>query len=168
MFTLEKQTIEKNLAIREYVFIIILTVFSIAAIIASAKIWIAHSGTNSAGLFPTIVSVLMLLCCIGALIGVGKEYHKKGEKATDKPLLTIKILLGTEIPFNTFFMMVFTVLYGVFISVLNFYAATAIFLLGSIIFLYRGRHLLRAFLVSAGTVAAIYVIIDVIFNLKLR
>lgn len=62
-----------------------------------------------------------------------------------------------------------TILYVVSLSVIGFYIATFIYLTFSILFLYGGdkSKTVQALLVAAGMDAAVYVIIDLIFQIHM-
>lgn len=166
----EKQT----LFARESAVLAILAIFSVVALIASINIYLESPGGNSPGLFPTLASAGMVLTCFIAIVQVWQGNRKKKETESEdqnkKPQSTwdaIKICIITEVPFTVFVMMVATILYAVAMNFLRFYISTVLYMTFSIVFLYRGTHWKRAIVVSVGFAIAVYVIIELIFQVRM-
>ena len=158
---------------REYTVILILAIFSLVVLIASVNLMNQTAKyEDPPGLFPTVVSAAMLVCCLVTLFRVRKDALPE-DKMDDVPKdisagawETIRFSAKVEVPFTVFVMIVLTILYGVFLSIAGFYISTAAFLFSSIAFLHRGR-IKRTTFVTIGSLIAIYVIMELIFKIKL-
>lgn len=164
-----EQNEKRTAFVRERTFLLTLAAASIALLIPSVQMWLKKPGANAPGMFPTIVTAGMLLCDVVAFIqllaGKQSDAGSLDQRGWDK----LKITIGTEIPFTVFVMMAATILYVVSLSVIGFYIATFIYLTFSILFLYGGdkSKTVQALLVAAGMDAAVYVIIDLIFQIHM-
>lgn len=162
---MEKQTV----FVREMVFLVLLIVFSVAVLIGSIQMWKPDFGWNAAGMYPTLTSGGMLLC---SLISMVQLLWKKRDIAVWEGAGAwnrVQITLGTEIPFVVLVMIIATILYVVAIDIVGFYIVTFVYLAFSIFFLFKGKKemIRHALLVSAGTVLAIYLIIEKLFQIKM-
>ena len=159
----------KTACIRDVTFIGLLIILSTALLIPSVKMWMKKPGGNSPGMFPTLTTFVMLLSSLIALIqALLKRKKEKPEKGTGG-WESFKVIIGTEIPFTVFVMIVATVLYVVGMGVISFYVSTFIYLLFAILFLYGGRKdkILQAVLVAGGADLAVWLIIDKLFQIHM-
>lgn len=154
---------------REYVFLIFLIFFSAVIFYASVKLWVDHNRPDPPGLYPTLTSGGMLAC---SLIAFFQLIKKKADQPAQEDVSSwkrLKISLITEIPFTVFVIMISTFLYIASISVISFYPATFVYMTFSIFFLFRGRRerLIQSILTSAGFLVAIYLIIQILFQIRM-
>ncbi|MCI9155744.1 MAG: tripartite tricarboxylate transporter TctB family protein [Lawsonibacter sp.] len=164
-----EQNEKKTSFVRERLFLLILAVASVAMLVPSIQMWLKKPGANAPGMFPTIVTAGMLLCDLIALF----QLFRAGRRGDADPELhgwdKLKIAIGTEIPFTVFVMMAATILYVLSLSIVGFYIATFLYLIFSIMFLYKGdkSKVKQALLVAAGMDLAVYAIIDLIFQIHM-
>ena len=72
---------KRTFAFREYLLLLILTGISLLAFVGSIQILAKKEfAVNSSGTFPTVMSGLMLLCCLITLAGTRKKLPKDAEK----------------------------------------------------------------------------------------
>lgn len=164
-----EQNEKRTAFVRERMFLLILAAASIALLIPSVQMWLKKPGANAPGMFPTIVTAGMLLCDVVAFIQLLAGKQSDAENLDQSGWDKLKITIGTEVPFTVFVMMAATILYVVSLSIIGFYIATFIYLTFSILFLYGGdkSKTVQALLVAAGMDAAVYVIIDLIFQIHM-
>ena len=155
--------------VRELAVNAVLVFCSLLILAESIHIWVENPGVNSAGLFPTIVSAVLLLCAVIPFLASVRVYRgwKAGKKWEGSGWDKIKLLCKTEMPFNTFFMAVMIIFYVIAFTVIDFYVATAIFMLATMLVFYQGKKVLQSILVTAGTLVALYLIIDLLFKVHL-
>lgn len=165
-----EQNEKKTAFVRERLFLLLLAAASIALLVPSIQMWLKKPGPNAPGMFPTVVASGMLLCDVIAFVQLlcrkrDGEADGQEQSGWDK----LKIVIGAEIPFTVFVMMAATLLYVIALSVIGFYIATFIYLTFSIVFLYGGdkSKVIQALLVAAGMDLAVYVIIDLIFQIHM-
>jgi len=164
-----EQDEKKTEFVRELFFLILLGAASIALLIPSIQMWLKKPSANAPGMFPTIVTFGMLLCDGIALVQLlGRKKAKcldMDESGWDK----LKFVIVTEVPFTVFVMLAATLLYVASLKIIGFYIATFIYLTFSIIFLYKGDRskIVQALLVAVGMDLAVYVIIDLIFQIHM-
>jgi hypothetical protein len=156
---------------RERTFLILLIIFSTVIFLASVKLWNDHNTPDSPGLYPALTSGGMLACLLIALFQLLRK-KKDAPPATQEDANAwerLKISFVTEVPFTVFVMMIVTILYTAAISVLGFYPATFVYLTFSIFFLFKGKRekLLQSVVVSAGFLGAIYLIIQILFQIRM-
>ncbi|MCD8077433.1 MAG: tripartite tricarboxylate transporter TctB family protein [Lachnospiraceae bacterium] len=156
---------------REVVVLAVLAIFSLICLAGSIQIYQESPGGNSPGIFPLLASAGMAITCVVAIFQARRSRPEFSEEEAAEPNPQgwegVKIALITEIPFTVFVMIVATILYAVAMSVIGFYISTAIYLCFSIIFLYHGTHIRRAVCVTVGFLVAIYVIIDLVFQVHM-
>ena len=68
-----------------------------------------------------------------------------------------------------FVMIVASILYAVAMGLIGFYISTFVYLAFSIFFLFKGekKKLVQSLLVSAGMIVAVYLIIELLFQIKM-
>jgi len=165
---LEERT-KKTQYIRELMFLILLAAASAALLVPSLQMWLKKPGPNAPGMFPSIVSFGMLFCDVIAVIQLlrrGADERLDPEQSSwDK----LKFVIGAEVPFTVFVMMAATLLYIAGLSVIGFYISTFVYLAFAILFLYKGDRskVVQAVAVAAGMDLAVYVIIDLIFQIHM-
>ena len=159
---------KKTWVVREAAVLLILMIFSIIVFLASLKILLTNPGGNSPGIFPVLASGGMIITCLAAILQI-RTNRPQPEEEEKMPggWSGFKISIGTEVPFPVFVMMIATILYAVAMTYVGFYISTAIYMCFSIVFLYHGKHIRRAIFVSIGFLAAVYVIIDLIFKVHM-
>ena len=155
--------------VREMVFLVLLIAFSIAVLIGSLQLWKPDFGWNSAGMYPTLTSVGMLLCSLISMLQLLRKKHNTTVWEENGAWDRLKITLGTEIPFVVLVMIVATILYVIAIGIISFYISTFIYLAFSIFFLFKGKKemIRHSLLVSVGTILAIYLIIEKLFQIRM-
>ncbi len=165
---LEERT-KKTQYIRELMFLILLAAASAALLIPSLRMWLKKPGPNAPGMFPSVVSFGMLFCDVIAMIQLlrrgADERLDPEQSGWDK----LKFSIGAEVPFTVFVMMAATLLYIAGLSVIGFYISTFVYLSFAILFLYKGDRskAVLAASVAAGMDLAVYVIIDLIFQIHM-
>lgn len=142
----------------------VLTVFSIAVLIGSIQIWVKKSIVNSPGIFPTIVSAILLGCSVAIFVEAIIEYRKISQGVEIKSEGRIRSMIRQELPFRTWFTIVMTVLYAIGFGVFGFYISTAVFLLSTMLVYEKGKKVKRTLLVTGSLLLGVYLIIDKIFG----
>ena len=165
---MDTKTKRRDELLREIVVLSVFTLFSAAVLAGSIKLWVEHPEVNSAGIFPTLVSTIML--CLSVYL-TGKEialYRRDARQAGEENKSgRVGRLLAQELPFRTFFTICMTILYVVGFHIIGFYIATAAFLMGTMLVFYRGKRIKQTILITAGILLGIYLIIDLLFNIPL-
>jgi len=154
---------------RERAFLIALIAFSAVLFFASVKLWVDHNTPDPPGLYPTLTSGGMLICSLTAFFQLlQKKAVLPAQQDTDS-WEYLKVSLIMEVPFTVFVMMIATILYIASISIVGFYPVTLVYMTFSIFFLFKGKRekLLQSILVSAGFLAAIYLVIQVLFQIHM-
>ncbi len=166
----QREAMEKKTEFqREMSCLVLLTVFTLAILGMSLSLWMPGFEMNSPGMYPGLASMGMLLCCviaIGQLIAKRKNMEKWEEEGAWNRL---KLCLITEVPFVVFVMIVASILYAVAMGLIGFYISTFVYLAFSIFFLFKGekKKLVQSLLVSAGMIVAVYLIIELLFQIKM-
>ncbi len=155
---------------RERIFLVLLIIFSATVLFASVRLWMDHNTPDPPGLYPTLTSGGMLICSLTAFYQLlsKKKNAWLAQENTDT-WERLKISLITEVPFTVFVMMVVTILYTASISIIGFYPVTFVYMVFSIFFLFKGRRekLIQSILVSAGFLVAIYLVIQILFQIRM-
>jgi len=164
-----EQDEKKTEFVRELFFLIILGAASIALLIPSIQMWMNKPNANAPGMFPTIVTVGMLLCDGIALVQLLGKKTAEGSDMDEIGWEKLKFIIGTEVPFTVFVMMAATLLYVASLKIIGFYIATFIYLTFAIVFLYKGDRskIVQALLVAAGMDLVVYIVIDLIFQIHM-
>ncbi|WP_434311057.1 tripartite tricarboxylate transporter TctB family protein [Hominifimenecus sp. rT4P-3] len=156
---------------RSYMMILFMLIISVAALIGSLQIFMKRPGLADAGMYPLLMSGLMVLTMIGALLEAYRWAKKakkdsKAEEETEKGN-TILAALKAEFPARTVFLGACMLGYGILFHFVGFYISTALFMLVSMLGLYRGKKVKMTIFVTALTLVCVYVIIEKIFNIPL-
>ena len=118
-----------------------------------------------------LVIGLMLILSAAALIGSLQIYLKRPglAEAGTYPLLMSALLaaLKAEFPARTVFLGACMLGYGVLFHFVGFYISTAVFMIVTMLGLYRGKKVKLTLIVTAVTLVCVYVIIQKIFNIPL-
>ena len=154
---------------RELTFLVLLVIFCLALLGMSIRLWTPDFKANSPGMYPGLASIGMLLCCTAAMIQLFAKKRKLEVWEEQGAWNRLKLSIGTEIPFVVLIMIGFTILYVAAISVIGFYISTFAYLAFSIFFLFKGKRekLRQSLLVSAGTILAVYLIIEKLFQIRM-
>lgn len=156
---------------RERAFLILLMIFSAVVFLASVKLWADHNTPDPPGLYPTLTSGGMLVCSLIAFIQLlhKRKHMPPAAREEAGSWERLKISLITEIPFTVLVMMIAAILYTASISVVGFYYVTFIYMAFSIFFLFKGKRekLMQSILVSAGFLVAIYLVIQILFQIRM-
>lgn len=156
---------------RSYMMILFMLIISVAALIGSLQIFMKRPGLADAGMYPLLMSGLMVLTMIGALLEAyrwAKKAKKDGEaeEETEKGN-AILAALKKEFPARTVFLGACMLGYGILFHFVGFYISTALFMLVSMLGLYHGKKVKMTIFVTALTLVCVYVIIEKIFNIPL-
>lgn len=154
---------------RECIFLILLIIFSAVIFYASAKLWVDYNKPDPPGLYPTLTSGGMLVC---SLIAFFQLIKKKADQPAQENIGSwgqMKISLITEIPFTVFVIMISTILYIASIVAIGFYTTTFVYMAFSIFFLFKGKRekLMQSIMISVGFLVAIYLIIQILFQIRM-
>lgn len=165
---------KKSKYLRSYMVTGLLLVFSVVAWIGSYDIYRKKPGIANAGMYPLLLASLMILFLIGALIEtivqqrheIKNETQDKMPESKEKGSLLIEAI-KEEFPAETVFLGACIVVYAVLFHFFGFYISTSVFLLLTIVGLYKGKKVGLAVGVTAGTMLAVYLVIEKIFNIPL-
>lgn len=159
---------------RSYLMIFFMLIISAAALIGSIKIYVKRPGLADAGMYPLLMSILMVISMIGALLETrrlskeakkeAKEEAKEEEKSEGNSILAA---LKAEFPARTVFLGACMLGYGVLFHFIGFYLSTGLFMLVSMLGLYRGKKVKMIVCVTVITLACVYLIIEKVFNIPL-
>ena len=154
---------------RELIFLLLLTVFSLFLFGMSIQLWMPGFEVNSPGMYPGLTTIGMLVCCAISIFQLFRKRKNMEDWDEHGAWNRLKLSLGAEIPFVVFVMIVAAILYVVAMGLIGFYISTFVYLAFSIFFLFKGKKekLRPALLVAAGTILAVYVIIDLIFQIRM-
>jgi len=117
------------------------------------------SSVASAGAFPMGVAAILVIAMVAVLLGTRKCEKAEAAGLVDELRQALRAIFPPQI-------LVYIVLIGGYafaIERLHFLPASSLFLLVSIIYL-KGTSVLRSILVTAGTVAFIYVVFLYVFK----
>ncbi|WP_434310905.1 tripartite tricarboxylate transporter TctB family protein [Hominifimenecus sp. rT4P-3] len=159
---------KRTFAFREYLLLVILTAVSALAFAGSLEIFSQKKfAINSSGTFPTVMSGLMLLCCLIALIGTPKRLPKDVEKYSGAGEL-IREAAKEEVPRDVLISILMVIVYMVALGLIGFIPSSLIFILAIMFYLSKGKRKAWVLLLSGtGSVAAIYVVFRIIFKVLL-
>lgn len=155
---------------RSYLMIFFMLIISAAALIGSIKIYVKRPGLADAGMYPLLMSILMVISMIGALLEtrrLSKEAKKEAKEEEKSEGNSILAALKAEFPARTVFLGACMLGYGVLFHFIGFYLSTGLFMLVSMLGLYRGKKVKMIVCVTAITLACIYLIIEKVFNIPL-
>lgn len=151
---------------KEYPIIIILFIFSVIAAIESLKIFLKYPEAWGAGFYPLLISGGMCLFCMLSLIEViGVSKSTKNERGS----ASWREIIKNEIPTKTIIMAAIVLAYVLLFRFTNFYIATGVFLMGSISILgkSRGKQLFTNLLITMGSLATVWIVMEKIFSIHL-
>lgn len=162
---------KKTDRIRSYLVIGLMLILSAAALIGSLQIYLKRPGLAEAGTYPLLMSALMVVCMAGALMEVrrlSRAERKEDEAEESLPLgKALLAALKAEFPARTVFLGACMLGYGVLFHFVGFYISTAVFMMVTMLGLYRGKKVKLTLIVTAVTLVCVYVIIQKIFNIPL-
>lgn len=178
---------KKIYLIREYTVLAVLFLFSMAALFGSVQIFHESTNQDNPGMFPIFVCCGMLISCVAAFFGVRKSaaeersapegQQTEAASAPDgqQPVsgqetrgwAAVRLAAAAEVPFPVFVMIAATILYGAVLKMAGFYPSTGIYMLFSILFLERGKHVIRSLIVTAGWLVFVYLLIQMVFQIRL-
>ena len=142
----------------ENLFIYLLLAFSLFILIMAYFIS-GFSSVSSPGAFPMAAGLVMVISAILVLIGHRKLEKPDVENFADEMKLAVKNIFPKEFVIYTGII----IAYMIAIQPLHFLPSSFIFLVVSMIVL-RGSSLVKSLLISAGTLACIYVIFQYFFR----
>ena len=145
-------------------FLWIMTAVSAIFLAASFRMFLKSPKLNGEGTIPLVVSLVMLIMSLlmqWELRGAEKAFGP-GLALAQKARETFLYLF----PGKVGVIIVYCILYGVLLGIAGFKISTFAFLLGSILTL-NSEKKLQALIVSAATLAAILVLFQLIFKVRL-
>ena len=148
----------------ERIFLWLMVVFSLFWLWQSMLVLLKDVGIATGGAFPVACSSIMLIMSLLSLWEIRKK-----ENGCDKelPLFTkIKETIGWLVPARVAIMMVLVLAYALLLKPIGFILSTFLFLSAGMISLHTKKPW-KSILVSACMVAAIYVIFQLIFKVRL-
>lgn len=160
---------KKTFKIREYFFCILVFVLSLIGFLVSVALFREHPEPDSAAVFPTVTTGIMMLTSFIAVLQVRKncpeltEEEKKADFGGNKVIAAIK----EEMPLNSFVLAVSAIAYAVLLNVVGFYVSTALFMAGTITFLRRGKKIKQTLIVTAVSLVVIFLVVEKIFQIML-
>lgn len=159
---------KKTDRIRSYIVIAIMLIISIVALIGSIQIYQKRPGLANAGMYPLLMSGLMVASMIGAILEARRlsreEKNVQEEQKEEKVFLAA---LKAEFPPRTVFLGACIIGYGILFRFIGFYISTAIFMVVSMLGLYRGKRIKMVLGVTLLTLICVYGIIEKLFNIPL-
>lgn len=163
---------KKTDRVRSYLVIGLMLILSAAALFGSLQIYLKRPGLAEAGTYPLLMSALMVVCMAGALLEVRRlsRAERKEEDGAEESLSPEQALLAAlkaEFPARTVFLGACMLGYGVLFHFVGFYISTAVFMIVTMLGLYRGKKVKLTLIVTAVTLVCVYVIIQKIFNIPL-
>ena len=159
---------KRTFAFREYLLLLILTGISLLAFVGSIQILAKKEfAVNSSGTFPTVMSGLMLLCCLITLAGTRKKLPKDAEKYSGAGEL-LKESAREEIPGDVLVSILMVIAYMAALGLVGFIPSSRAFILAIMFYLSKGKRKPWVILAcGTGSVAAVYVVFRIIFKVLL-
>ena len=142
------------MAKKEFVFTVLLIVMGVASFIYSLLLPTRGNIALSPGLFPGVVSLLLILLNSYYLIVSILKGELKSEAGTEEGERSLAVILSLFIG------------YLILLYYLHFIASTLIFLLGSMFFLYR-RFYWKIPIISVTAVFSIFYLFRYLLNVRL-
>lgn len=163
---------KKTDRVRSYLVIGLMLILSTAALFGSIQIYQKRPGLAEAGAYPLLMSGLMVFCMVSALLEarrLGQAKRTEEDDAEESMSLGQALLaaLKAEFPARTVFLGGCILGYGVLFHFVGFYISTAVFMMVTMLGLYKGKKVKLTLAVTAITLVCIYVIIQKIFNIPL-
>lgn len=143
----------------EFVFAMAVLVFSLAAFWQAYEIS-GFTGLTTPGVFPMLATGTMI---VAALFILADTARRRPE--ADKPA-TARRFFAEILPIRHMTLIGLVLLYLLLLPALGFIVSSALFLLAAFQYLWR-RHVLVTILLSAGALAAVYVIFRIVFQVVL-
>ncbi|ATW24009.1 tripartite tricarboxylate transporter TctB family protein [Candidatus Formimonas warabiya] len=155
---------EKRTAIiSDYAITFLFFAASVFAFIYSARMLMNNPGADSPGLFPALLTAVMIICCIGALLGIRKKSAQVSFRFSDKKRALWETLKD-EFPVPMLVMTVMAVLaYVVLLPLVGYNITSFLFIFGSILYL-RREKVLHSLLVTIAFMVISQVIFVYIFK----
>ena len=163
---------KKTDRVRSYLVIGLMLILSLAALAGSLQIYLKRPGLAEAGTYPLLMSGLMVLCMVSALMEarrLGRAKRTQEDEAEESLSLGQALLaaLKAEFPARTVFLGACMLGYGILFHFVGFYISTAVFMVVTMLGLYRGKKVKLTLIVTAVTLVCVYVIIQKIFKIPL-